>query len=275
MTADLPRFFCALAVRSSLSGLSTRVANLESERRHLRITVDALRDELITLTANIDTFEVRAPAAACRVAHRTRALTTSFFPGPPEPRDGHPRRGADHRQQLAAPTSAAGRGRRARRPASVVPADAGRRAGDAHEGPRPAVVVAQPRCARAPPGRPHRAVRLDNAQTPRAGEGSEDELSADALDACLCLDLSFPLARTGGGGGVRANGGMVQRGRASRQRFSVLVRRLRRPRLSSLWCLCRSTRCLPGGGGARTSAGVHRLHKSARRGEGTHSVRRP
>ena len=65
------------ALRSSLSGLSTRVANLESERRHLRKTVDALRDELITLTANIDTFEVRPFILMC---FRARQLTSAPLP---------------------------------------------------------------------------------------------------------------------------------------------------------------------------------------------------
>jgi hypothetical protein len=64
-TADAADQSPSSSLRSSLSGLSTRVANLESERRHLRITVDALRDELITLTANIDTFEVRKLVLRC------------------------------------------------------------------------------------------------------------------------------------------------------------------------------------------------------------------
>ncbi|CDZ98010.1 Pectin lyase fold/virulence factor [Phaffia rhodozyma] len=44
---------------TSLSGLSTRVANLESERKHLRTVIDDFRDELDALGINMDHLENR------------------------------------------------------------------------------------------------------------------------------------------------------------------------------------------------------------------------
>jgi hypothetical protein len=46
-------------ILSALSGLSTRIGNLEAERKHLRLTIDGLRGELEALGTNMDAFEVR------------------------------------------------------------------------------------------------------------------------------------------------------------------------------------------------------------------------
>lgn len=51
-------------LRTALSGLSKRVANLETERAQLRHATDGLRAELESLGSHLDNFEV-SPSLAC------------------------------------------------------------------------------------------------------------------------------------------------------------------------------------------------------------------